>query len=136
MAVIKSWVVLYRHNGRLRWLTLGTYSALNLANAREQAREALTDVQKGTAVAEVKQEERRGDTFGELAERYKHAKVKNKLRHAAREKGVIKMDLCSPQGAEPKISCRIKGASQKSRRRRWRNGVSAPERVHVVPAVN
>jgi hypothetical protein len=44
----KSWIVLYRHNGWLRLLTLGTYPRLNLANAGEQAREAFADVQKGT----------------------------------------------------------------------------------------
>ena len=82
-------------------------------------------------MAEVKQEERRGDTFGELAERYivGYAEVKNKPGTLREKKGVIKMDLCSHQGAEPKITRRIRGASQKSRRRCWENGVSAPERV-------
>jgi hypothetical protein len=51
-------------------------------------------------VAEVKQEERRGDTFGELAERYivGYAEVKNKPGTLREKKGGIKMDLCSPQG--------------------------------------
>jgi integrase len=64
-------------------------------DAREQARKALADVQKGTDVAEVKQEERRGDTFGELAERYiaEYAKIKNKPGTLREKERVIKVDL-------------------------------------------
>src|ERR1700676_4068131 len=76
----KVWVAMYRHQGRLRRLTLGTNPPLSLADAREMARTALADVQKGTDVAEVKQTSRQGDTFGELLARYmtEHAEVKNK----------------------------------------------------------
>jgi hypothetical protein len=58
-------------------------------------------------VAEVTQEERRSDTFGELAERYiaKYAKVqKTNLARLREKKRVTKMDLCSRQGSKPKIT--------------------------------
>lgn len=96
----KSWVVVYRYNGRLRWLTLGTYPPLSLADAREQARKSLADIQKGTDVAEVKQEERRGDTFRELTEQYiaEYAKIKNKPGTLREKERVIKVDLLPSWG--------------------------------------
>ena len=36
----RSWVVFYRHGGRLRRLRLGTYPALSLADARDAWRKA------------------------------------------------------------------------------------------------
>jgi len=78
------------------------YPPLELADAREQAWKALADVQKGKDVAEKKQEERRGNTFGELAARYisEHAKVKNKPGTLREKERVIKVDLlplaCTP----------------------------------------
>jgi integrase len=76
----KVWVVMYRHQGRQRRYTIGTFPKLSLADAREEARLALARVETGTDVAEVKQATRQGDTFGELVERYmaEHAAVKNK----------------------------------------------------------
>jgi hypothetical protein len=44
---IKSFVVFYRHRGRLRRLTLGRYPVLSLADARRLAREALHKVTHG-----------------------------------------------------------------------------------------
>lgn len=76
----KVWVTMYRHQGRQRRYTIGTYPPLSLADAREEGRKALARVQTGTDVAEVKQTSRQGDTFGELLERYmtEHATAKNK----------------------------------------------------------
>src|SRR5947209_8668196 len=44
---IKSFVVFYRHKGRLRRLTLGRYPVLSLSDARRLAREALHKVTHG-----------------------------------------------------------------------------------------
>ena len=73
----KSWVTIYRHNGRLRRMTLGAYPTLSLADARQLARAALRDAAHGADPAGEKQAERRAESFGELAELYleKHAKV-------------------------------------------------------------
>jgi integrase len=43
----RSWVYFYRINGRLRRMTLGTYPALSLADAREAWRKARNDAQAG-----------------------------------------------------------------------------------------
>ncbi len=73
----KSWVTIYRHNGRLRRMTLGAYPTLSLADARRLARAALRDAAHGADPAGEKQAQRRAESFGQLAELYleKHAKV-------------------------------------------------------------
>ncbi len=43
----KSWVVMYRVNGRQRRLTLGPYPRISLADARTRALESLNAVSKG-----------------------------------------------------------------------------------------
>lgn len=66
----KTWGVTYRLNGRQRRLTIGTYPALSLADARVNARKALREVGIGNDPAEEKQQLRKGATFGLVAERY------------------------------------------------------------------
>jgi hypothetical protein len=43
----KSWAVLYRSRGRLRRLTIGDAKKIDLADAREEAREAIRAAAKG-----------------------------------------------------------------------------------------
>jgi len=43
----KSWVVMYRHEGRQCRMTIGTYPVFSLAEAREQARSVMRDVELG-----------------------------------------------------------------------------------------
>ena len=57
----KSWIVLYRHNGWLRLLTLGTYPRLNLGMPGSKRGKLLLMFRRAH-VAEVTQEERRSDT--------------------------------------------------------------------------
>jgi integrase len=54
----KSWAVRYRHGGKTRKNTLGAYPALELGEAREEARRALQRVQKGADPAREKKIER------------------------------------------------------------------------------
>lgn len=68
----KSWAVRYRHGGRPRKLTLGSYPALELAEAREAARDALQAVAKGrdpaSQKAAARQEAKEGrDLFENVA---------------------------------------------------------------------
>ena len=68
----KSWVLMYRIDGRKRRLTLGTFPALSLAAARDAARLALLDVSRGNDPA-VQRAATRGDrqrNFAALAEEY------------------------------------------------------------------
>jgi integrase len=72
----KSWTVMYRHNGRLRRMTIGTYPTLGLADARTEAARKLRAAAVGEDPAREKQDARRADTFADLAKIYieKHAK--------------------------------------------------------------
>jgi integrase len=71
---------MYRHQGRQRWYTIGTYPPLSLAEARKIAKRKLADVQKGGDPATEAIEERKAlegrDTFAWLAGLYleKHAR--------------------------------------------------------------
>jgi integrase len=73
----KTWTVLYRHNRRLRRITVGTYPAMKLATAREAAKRTLRAASRGEDPAGDKRRAAAAETFGELAELYltKHAKV-------------------------------------------------------------
>jgi hypothetical protein len=66
----KSWVLMYRHEGRLRRLTLGTYPALPLSEARERARDAIRHAAKGGDPAGDKSTHRRAETFADMAADY------------------------------------------------------------------
>lgn len=68
----KAWVFLYRSQGRKRRLTLGSYPALSLSDARTAARTAVQAVQRGDDPAHEKQHQRATQpaTFGELAAEY------------------------------------------------------------------
>jgi len=73
----KAWVAMYRHGNVKRRLTLGTYPALSLAEAREKAGAAHHTVQyEGADPATVKKAERTAETFAEIAADYidRHAK--------------------------------------------------------------
>ena len=72
----KTWFCLYRHGGRLRRLTLGTYPPLTLADARDKAKHALHDAGLGGDPAADKKAYRLAETIAELADTYleKHAK--------------------------------------------------------------
>lgn len=74
----KTWVAVYRHNNRLRRMTLGVFPHVSLAEARDKAKDALHDAGNGGDPATTKTEERRAETFADLAREYieRHAKHK------------------------------------------------------------
>jgi integrase len=76
----KSWVLFYRHHGRLRRLTLGRYPDRGLADARKEAVQARGRVLGGADPAAEKHDERLkyGDTVGALYELYKKATEKKR----------------------------------------------------------
>lgn len=77
---IKSWTVRYRHRGRLRRLTLGALTAIPLAKARDRVRDLLHEASTGSDPATEKQDGRRAQTVGDLADLYiaKWAKPKKR----------------------------------------------------------
>jgi hypothetical protein len=66
----KVWVVRYRVHRRLRRMTLGAYSVLGLADARQRAKAALLQVCSGSDPASAKRASRTAETFGDLAQEY------------------------------------------------------------------
>ncbi len=81
----KSWVLFYRIGGRQRRYTIGSYPAFELAEAREEAREAIRQVAKGIDPATVKarqkaKAERQPDTFAAVADLFVKRYAKPKTR--------------------------------------------------------
>src|SRR6266571_7011557 len=76
----KTWFVMYRIHGRLRRLTLGTYPALSLADARDKALKAKHDVAEGDDPATAKQQARHAPLLADIAAEYleRHAKIHKK----------------------------------------------------------
>ena len=67
---IKSFILFYRHQGRLRRLTLGRYPVVSLADARRMAFEALGRVTRGSDPQREKQDERRKLNFEDAVARF------------------------------------------------------------------
>jgi integrase len=63
----KSWSVLYRHRGRLRWLTLGSVDDIGLADARERARKHPNRASEGFDPASEKKSDKQAETMADLA---------------------------------------------------------------------
>ena len=76
----KTFVFMYRIGNRRRRMKLGTYPALSLAEARQQAFAHLGAVQRGDDPAEERIRSRKAGTFEELAELYleRHARPHKK----------------------------------------------------------
>jgi integrase len=90
----KTWVVMYRHGNVKRRLTLGTYPALSLANAREKAGKALHAVQYDDAdPAAEKKAERAAETFAELTAQYLERHAKRTKRSWRKDLQILEKDL-------------------------------------------
>lgn len=73
----KTFSIQYRCLGRWRRMTIGSYPTKKLADAREEAREALRKASNGEDPAAEKKQKRVAETFGDLAKAYieGHAKA-------------------------------------------------------------
>ena len=82
----RTWILMYRMGKTLRRLTLGRFPTLGLAAAREKATDALREVAKGQDPGRQKIEERRAETFSDLAREYieRHASKKRSGREDVR----------------------------------------------------
>jgi integrase len=76
----RTWIVMYRLGRRKVRLTLGTFPEMPLVDAKQEARNAISRVQKGKDPAAEKRAERDAESFGQLAYAYleKYAKVRKK----------------------------------------------------------
>jgi integrase len=80
-------------------LTIGTYPAISLADARDRARELLVDAARGNDPAQARKKHRTGDTVADLAQLYleRHAKVKKRSWREDERK--LEKDLLPPWGS-------------------------------------
>lgn len=76
----KSFVLSYRSDGRKHIMTVGRYGVMTLEQARDDAREKLVQVNKGTDPLEEKRRESQGETVKILCAQYleRYAKLKKK----------------------------------------------------------
>jgi integrase len=88
-----AWCVMYRLGRRKVRLTLGTFPAMPLAQAREEAKTALARVQSGGDPAAERRARRDADTFGQLADAYLERYAKKKKRSWKTDDEVLKRDV-------------------------------------------
>lgn len=89
----KTWTLMYRFNRRQRRLTLGTFPATSLADARDLAEEALRSLEKGHDPAVEKAAARDADTFAELAHEYVEKWAKKEKDSWQEDERVINREL-------------------------------------------
>src|SRR5262249_49260747 len=66
----KTFIIRYRHRGRQVRLVIGRFPALPLADARDQAKKKLAEVEQGRDPAQERRADREAPTFTALAAEY------------------------------------------------------------------
>lgn len=98
----KSWVFMYRFNGKPRRMTLGTYPAVGLADARVKHANAKAQLEKGIdpGVEEVarKHAERTAETVADLAEEYLEKHARPLKRSAAADERALRKEVIPAWG--------------------------------------
>src|SRR5262249_7569834 len=89
----RAWMLMYRSGRRKVRLKLGTYPAMPLAKAREEARKALACVQTGGDPAVERRAERDADSFGQLAASYLERHAKRNKRSWKTDEEVLNRDV-------------------------------------------
>lgn len=89
----KTFGVMYRHGGRVRRMTFGTFPPLMLADARERAKEELRKAAKGEDPAAQKAMDRKSDAFEALADAYLERYAKPKKKSWKEDKRIIENKL-------------------------------------------
>ena len=93
----KSWVYMYRFQGRPRRMTLNTYPALSLANARVKHAQAKETLERGedpgALHVEKRRAERQAETVAELAEEYLEKWARPRKRSAAEDERMLRKDV-------------------------------------------
>lgn len=98
----KSWVMVYRFDGKSRYLTLGVYPALSVARAHEAHRKARTELEQGcdpgTKAVQERREERHAPTVAMLAAEYLEKWVKKRNRSAPEIERILNKDVLPKWG--------------------------------------
>jgi integrase len=94
---IKSWIWVYRFDGRTRRMTFGTYPAMGLADARVKLADARKLLGQGIDPAESDIQSRKADrasaTVAELAEAYLDKWARPRKRSAAEDERILRKDV-------------------------------------------
>lgn len=94
---VKSWIWLYRYEGKARRMTLGRYPEMGLADANiklAEARKALTEGKDpGTLLVAERQQERQAETVAELVEDYLEKWAKRRKRSWAEDERALNLDV-------------------------------------------
>ncbi|MCZ6858995.1 MAG: integrase arm-type DNA-binding domain-containing protein, partial [Alphaproteobacteria bacterium] len=98
----KSWVYMYRFNGKARRMGIGTYPAIGLAKARVMhagAKEILAKgADPGTQQTERKRAERSAETVFDLADEYLEKWARPRKRSAAEDERMLNKDVLPAWG--------------------------------------
>jgi integrase len=93
----KAWVWVYHHQGRPRRMTLGSYPAIGLADARIKLAEARKLFQSGIDPGDVEVQQRKAErvaeTVEELAEAYLEKWARPRKRSAAEDERILRKDV-------------------------------------------
>ncbi len=93
----KSWVYMYRFDGKARRMGFGTYPTVGLASARVKHSKAKELLEKGTDPGaqqiERKQAERQAETVNDLAEEYLEKWARPRKRSAAEDERILNKDV-------------------------------------------
>lgn len=97
----KTWVFRYSHNGKRVLLTLGTYPAMTLLEARAEAAKTALDVQKGiNPVAQLREAKKRrisAPTVAEVVDEFFEVELKEK-KSAVETLRLLQKDVVSAWG--------------------------------------
>jgi len=100
----KTWLLMYRQNGRKVRYTLGRFPALSLADARREASRVLGSIAEGKDLAREQAERKAEPTLGDLAADYlRFHGPKKKPRSVAENERMLRAELL-PRWAERKLS--------------------------------
>jgi len=98
----KTWVYMYRFDGKARRMGLGTYPAVRLASAHvkhAEAKELLErGIDPGAQQVERKRVERDAETVADMAEEYLEKWARPQMRRADEEERIIRKDVLPAWG--------------------------------------
>jgi integrase len=98
----KAWVWLYRYKGLPRRMTLGSYPAMGLADARIKLAEARKLLESGTDPGDMEVQQRKAErvaeTVEELAEAYLEKWARPRKRSAAEDERILRKDVLPAWG--------------------------------------
>ena len=98
----KSWLYMYRYQGKPRRMTLGTYPEMGLADAHLAHAAARKTLQSGddpgVVVVKQRQEERDADTIRELVENYLEKWARPRKRSAYEDERILRKDVIPAWG--------------------------------------